>query len=360
MARWQKIQSPHKDDSAPVIFAAYVKSLKQYTPSFISSTASTSRSVTDAQTLLLVRGAAFAFLHDLLQHIQGSIASIQRLLAVVYEQHLYVPTLGHSDAWKQTLAQLLSLASVSTEKAHEQIRVDCMCLLMQIEPSLVEAKVDHLLPTLNLHHPHMRPLFDHLRNYFVRTRRLPDYVDLLIRTSAPASLPSFERTALARALSTSLQPSQSLSMCQKIVEQAMDFVLSGEAQQPPAKKLKKSRRSSTGTSTAPAQNLSLLEAATLVLEAVECPFVDQASLATTLSEALQRLMADEAHCGSESSLQMSAVYLGWMLRHAASMASRWSALNDTIDILAGQIQKTLESQNTSETTRYHAVSLLLV
>lgn len=353
MAGWRKTSEHHRAVALPYIFHTYVKSLQGYTPSYVASTASTSRSVTDAQSTLLIRSAAFAFLQD-----AGSdkdlfaASSTPSLLNTIHVEHLYAPTPGHSEPWKAILNKLLSSACADPSST----KIVGLCLLVQIEPTLADHRIQEILLSIDPKQPEATRLFDLLRAYYTRTRRLPDYLDALVQ-AFPQALPPVEKTPLATALAPSVPPAQSLPLCSRLLERALQTTLSATTASQPSKKKQKRSSTSSAKQDLLATNAGI-DAACLVLEHVEVPFVDQQALAQQVCAAFQTLYAQrDSVSNTATKMQLSNALLAWMLEHQSSMAGRLAPLEDSLVAAAETSVEVLASEESSLQAKYHAVCL---
>lgn len=360
VAGWRNTPEQHRAAALPYIFSIYVKSLKAYAPTFVASAASTSRSVTDAQSTLLTRQAAFALLNDATEDAASNAlttSSTSKLLHIIHDEHLYAPTPGHSEQWKAVLHRLLTSACSGTSSPAEKI--ESLALNVQIEPALVDSRIEEVLGSLDLAQPGTHRFFSLLRSYYVRTRRLSDYLDALVKASSD-QLPPTEREPLAHALSTAIPPAQSLALCSTTLQGALEDIASLPAEPaPPHKKQKRSSVTSKKSQRHANVGRPVVDAVCLVLEHVEVPFSDQQTLATQVCEAFTQLQnKSNEDALSSPALQLSVALVNWMLQHESSMAGRLAGMKAALEAAASMSTSVLRSSESSYSAQYHAVSPL--
>lgn len=344
------------------MFAAYVRCLRDYIPTFIAATPSISRSVVDSQSTLLIRSAAFKLLSD--ASAEGSLFTDENVLQVlqtVSGDHLYAPTLGHSEQWKSTLNALLSAASQLSDM---QQRTQSLALVATIEPTLVDHRIKEVLNACNLHSYESESLLEILRTYFIRTRRVPELVDALVKAAPTSALPLSQRQALAAVLSTSLPPAQALELTRQMISDALAAItaehqLESPASPPPIKKQKRSSVSKGRKKSSEA--VSTIDMACLVLQTVEPPFTDQAEAADLVCGALKTLHVEKESLATGQAsflvMQLSVALVSWLLRHESHWHGRLEGLRASLDQAAANVSATLQSKKGSRQAKYYAVRL---
>lgn len=360
-AAWSSAPQSDRARALPLVFVTYVRCLRDYIPTYVAATPSISRSVVDSQSTLLLRSAAFRFLSD--ASAEGSLFTddnVLQVLQTVADEHLYAPTLGHSEQWKSTLNALLSAACQLSDM--EQ-RIHSLALVATIEPVLVDHRINEVLAACDLHSSESDSLLEILRTYFIRTRRVPELVDALVKAAPTTALPLSQRQELAAVLSTSLPPAQALQLTRQMISDALTAILAENEQESPASPppTKKQKRSSMSQSQkkGSSEAVSTIDMACLALQTVEPPFTDQAEASDLVCGALKTLHVENESLatGSASSsvMQLSVALVSWMLRHESHWHGRLEGLRTSLEQAAANVSATLQSKKGSRQAKYYAV-----